>query len=215
MGSKTNKMMTWLLALSSTAGDSSKNMSAEAVGDSAKSEKKTEAVDSVALVDRLKELKSLDYDTLPLFSAMCYAKAIPIEAEYVCGVCGKTSPSDSYTNGNIESIRRVVEQMKNMGYDVVLDETMFCNHCSAQNNKSDAKKEGDSVVGMQRPELIFKIRFSKDAPYHVAKSNVYAEYSAVASFLKSKQDFVDFVENNRDKAKSNILVIQKMTGLEK
>lgn len=155
--------------------------------------------DSVALVQRLKELATLKYDTVLPMSAMCYSIASPIQEDYVCPTCGTATPSTAFANGNIKSIVKKVEQMKMMGYDVKLDQSNYCEHCSGKK--------------VEKPELVFMIRFSKDAPYHIAKSNIYAEYEAVAQFLRSKNDFVTFVNNDKSTAEENFLIIKKMTGL--
>jgi hypothetical protein len=81
-----------------------------------------------------------------------------------------------------------VSKIKSLDYDAVLDKTEFCPICSKKN--------------IQNPELIFKIRFSDEAGYHIARSNIVNEYQCVFDFL-SKPD-----EYKGDKA-----IIQKMTGL--
>ena len=88
--------------------------------------------------------------------------------------------------------------MKQMGYDVALDESAYCSHCSGK--------------PVERPELVFKIRFSKGAPYHTAKSNIYAEYDAVAAFLKSNKD-IELILKVRNDKEEVIAIIKKMTGL--
>ena len=155
--------------------------------------------DSLALVQRLKDLTTLKYDTVLPMSAMCYSVAVAMEEDYVCPVCGTKTASTTFNNGNIRSISQKVEQIKMMGYDVKLDQSKYCQHCSGKK--------------VEKPELVFMIRFSKDAPYHTAKSNIYAEYDVVAQFLRSKDDFLNFVNNNKTIAEENFLIIKKMTGL--
>lgn len=156
--------------------------------------------DSLSLVQRLRELTALKYDTsLAIVEGpMCYVMASPMKEDYVCPVCATATPSTAYANGNIRSIRKKVEEMKMMGYDVLLDESSYCSHCSGK--------------PVERPELVFKIRFSKGAPYHTAKSNIYAEYDAVASFLKSDKD-IEFLMKARKDNEGIFAIIKKMTGL--
>lgn len=156
--------------------------------------------DSLSLVQRLRELTALKYDTTLAIveGPMCYVMASPMKEDYVCPVCNTKTSSTAYANGNIRSIRGKVEEMKMMGYDVVLDESGYCSHCSGK--------------PVERPELVFKIRFSKNAPYHIAKSNIYAEYDAVASFLKSNKDIALLLKTRNDKEEV-FAIIKKMTGL--
>ncbi len=161
---------------------------------------KQQIEDSLSLVERLKELTAVQYDTQMLMSAMCYAMAAPIEEDYVCVKCESKTPSTTYKNANIRNIRKKIEQMQMMGYDVRLNESQYCDKCSGKKIKN--------------PELIFEIRFSKNTPYHSAASNIASEYDAVLQFFTSKEAFIEFVENNKQKAESTMLVIKKMTGLD-
>ncbi len=161
-------------------------------------------VDSASLVQRLKELAAVEFDTnselneLKIVShAMCYIVASPQEQDYECSKCGAKTPSTAYNNGNIRSIRILVNDIKALGYDVVLDESMFCSACSGMKH--------------ERPELIFKIRFSKNAEYHSAMSNVYDEYETVYQFLLGKDNFLKYYSNGSLDKKFRI--IEKMLGI--
>ena len=88
----------------------------------------------------------------------------------------------------INQIDDIVEQIKTLGYDAVLDKTEFCPKCSKKN--------------IENPELIFKIRFSDKADYHVVRSNIINEYQSLFEFL-----------SNPDKFTGDKVIIQKMTGL--
>ncbi len=74
----------------------------------------------------------------PVFGAMCYEMmAAPPVAEYVCPVCGeKTLYEDSHTafiEWEIEGARRVAESINaSTDFNVVLDETLFCEFCSGE-----------------------------------------------------------------------------------
>jgi ribosomal protein S27AE len=122
--------------------------------------------------------------------------------DYVCPYCGDTI-KERYSNWNIydmSGIAAIVEQIKAMEYDVVLDKREFCPHCS-----------GKSI---ENPELIFKIRFSSDAEYHIVKSNISYEYQCLLAFLSDKATY--FGSYGEEYAlHDNTAIIQKMTGLGK
>ncbi len=141
------------------------------------------------------------YDTSELMMAMCYSMAAPIQENYICPVCGDSTMSTSYQNGNVRSIRKVVESIKNLGYDAILDERQFCQHCSGKK--------------IDYPSLLFKIRFSPDQEYHTEYSNLEDDYRYVLEFLQSsdKKEFVKYVNNNIHTAQKAIESIKKMTGL--
>jgi len=123
-------------------------------------------------------------------SAMCYVPKLDNYLNYVCSHCGNTIKEkyESWTVRNIKQIGNIVNQIKKLNYDVILDKTEYCLHCS--------KKD------IQNPELIFKIRFSETADYHVVRSNIINEYQLLFEFLK-----------NPDKYTGNREIIRKMTGL--
>ena len=205
MRRKTNKIaaLSGLVAL--TGGcESAKPVASSESSNSQETLKNTiSMVDSASLVQRLKELTAVEFDTnselneLKIVShAMCYIVASPQEQDYECSKCGAKTPSTAYSNGNIRSIRTLVNQIKALGYDVVLDESMFCSACSGMKH--------------ERPELIFKIRFSKNAEYHSAKSNVYDEYETVHQFLLGKDNFLKYYPGRLDK---KFRIIEKMLGI--
>jgi len=125
-----------------------------------------------------------------VIGAECYDPAIPEYRDYVCTYC-KNVIKEKYSNWMVRSIDQIDEIFKNikgLGYDVVLDKTEFCPKCS--------KKE------IQKPELIFKIRFSEEDDYHIVRSNIVNEYQCLYDFLKNPDEFTG------DKT-----IIRKMTGL--
>ena len=205
MSNKTNKIVALGSLVALTGGcQSAKNVSE--TNDTTENPKVVDATvpaDSLSLVQRLRELTALKYDTsLAVVEGrpMCYVMASPIKEDYVCPVCASTTPSTTYANGNIRSIRAKVEEIKKMGYDVVLDESGYCSHCSGKE--------------VERPELVFKIRFSENAPYHTAKSNIYADYDATARFLKGSKDDIEVLLNARKDNEKVFAIIKKMTGLD-
>jgi DNA-directed RNA polymerase subunit RPC12/RpoP len=113
--------------------------------------------DSVRLEERLKKLANTKYETELSIGAMCYDPVAPSFVDYICSYCGDTIKEkyDNWDVYNINAIEAIVEQIKSMEYDVALDKRAFCPHCS-----------GKSI---ENPELIFKIRFSRDAEYHIVK----------------------------------------------
>ena len=175
------------------------NPSADETSDA--KQQKTTTSDSTSLVQRLKVLATAQYDTIALPNAMCYSIAAPMEENYVCPKCGAETASTAYANGNIRSIRNVVKDIKSMGYDVLLDESQYCQKCSAKK--------------FENPTLCFKIRFSKNAEYHVAYSNASADYYAVKAFFEGEKSFKTYVSNNRDEAERTLKIVEKMTGLKK
>ena len=198
--SKTALALGGLTVLASACGSSDKTASSSDNGDS-KSSKTIKVSDRKSLEKRLKKLTEVRYDTTELPIAMCYSMTAPIVENYKCPVCGTETPSTSYQIGNIQSIRKVFESIKNIGYDVILDEKEFCQKCNGKK--------------MDYPSLIFKIRFSPDEEYHVAYSNVYDDYSTVLTFLASdkKDNFIQAVGNNKKEAEKAFYAIEKMTGL--
>lgn len=124
----------------------------------------------------------------PLVSAMCYVIIALEDTRYECIRCGNlTDPLYAdYTIMAIESIRQTVDSIREMGYDVILDEREFCPDCS--------KKK------IEDPELIFQIRFSDQEDYHTTKSNIPEYYLCVQQFLQEKET-------------ERVDIVRKMTGL--
>lgn len=159
------------------------------------------AVDSLSLENRLKEIAA-DTTKIDLaIGAMCYKIAATKPGTYKCRECGRVV-SEKYSHymlSTMSSIIRTVDMIRAMGYDVVVDQSEFCPKCSKHRK-------------VENPELIFKIRFSKKAEYHVAKSNVKNDYVCLYEFLSGNQKFADRT-GNEYLIRDNIPVIQKMTGL--
>ena len=159
-----------------------------------------ENTDSIRLENRLKELFQTEYNGELTWGAMCYVTIEPVYVDYVCSHCGETIKEklNNWMVFNINQIEDVVNRIKTLGYDVVLDVTEFCPHCS----KSD----------IENPELIFKIRFSQKANYHVARSNIINEYLCLLAFLSNQDKYSGFYDEEYA-LHDNIAIIQKMTGL--
>ena len=123
-------------------------------------------------------------------TAMCYDPAVEYYVDYVCTYCNRTIKG-KYGDWIVNSISQIavtVKKIKELEYDVILDKTEFCQNCSKKN--------------IQNPELIFKIRFSGEAEYHIVRSNIVNEYQCLYDFLKNPDEFT-----------GNKAIIQKMTGL--
>lgn len=190
-----------LAALTGACSSTDKQTASTDSEDSGQLPKNHVVADSATLVKRLQKLKEVRYDTTQLPIAMCYSMAAPIVENYECPVCGKETASTSYQIGNLKSIRQVVESMKNLGYDVQLDERQFCHNCSGKK--------------IDYPSLKFRISLNKNGHYHEAYSNVYDDYSTLIMFLRCEKtkDFVEAVSNNRGEAEKAFVAIEKMTGL--
>ena len=122
--------------------------------------------------------------------AMCYDPAVEYFEDYVCPHCNNVIKG-KYSDWMVDiiaQIDKIVNNIKTLEYDVVLDKTEFCPKCSKKN--------------IENPVLIFKIRFSDKADYHIARSNIVNEYQCLFEFLSNPDEFT-----------GNKTIIQKMTGL--
>ncbi|MBP1630812.1 MAG: hypothetical protein H6Q15_1705 [Bacteroidetes bacterium] len=154
--------------------------------------------DSIELEQRLKELSVTEYKGDLRRGAMCYSSEILLNKPYTCPACGKIIEKSSYEIWNLISIKEIVGKIDSLGYDVVLDETEYCKHC----NGSEIKE----------PILIFKIRFSKNSNYHIAKTNWIRNYSCLYEFLKGNDIYE--IDYERDvPIHLSIDVIKLMSGL--
>lgn len=158
--------------------------------------------DSIRLENRLKKLAKTKYSGKLSIGAMCYSPIMPQPMDHVCPYCGDTTKEryDNWAFYAIEGIERIVAQIKSLGYDVVLDKTEYCPRCSERN--------------IEHPELIFKIRFSAKADYHIVKSNIVNDYQCLLAFL-SNQDIYSGSYGEEHDLHNSIAIIQKMTGLGK
>ena len=127
-------------------------------------------------------------DLLP--GATCYDPAVDDYEDYECSYCNNVIRNiySTWIIHYIKQIEDIVSRIKDVGYDVFLDKTEFCSFCSEKS--------------IENPELIFKIRFSEEAEYHVVRSNIINEYQCLFEFLSNPDEYT----GNRE-------IIQKMTGL--
>ena len=157
-------------------------------------------LDKSKLENRLKELAETQYTGEVMFGAMCYCPAIPEDVDYICPVCKKSTKHSSFKfePNDINDIRKVVNELKEEGYDVILDESEYCQYCN-----SDGK--------IDEPMAILKIRFDKNDDYHTARAD-FKDFRYLCAFLIGR----DHILNYRDATESlheSIDIIHKMTGL--
>ena len=158
--------------------------------------------DSIKLEQRLKELSQTKYEGELAWGAMCYDAMAPVYVDYICSHCGHTirEKYDNWIVGEINLIEEFVTKMGKLGYDVILDKTEYCPCCSERDIKN--------------PELIFKIRFSAKADYHIARSNIANEYQCMLAFLSNEDKYKGHYDEEHA-LHDNVAIIQKMTGLGK
>jgi hypothetical protein len=157
--------------------------------------------DSIRLEERLRELSNTEYKGKLAWGAMCYKPTVPKYVDYLCPYCGDTIRKyGDWEVRNINQIEEIVKQIKSKGYDIILDKREFCPHCSKES--------------IEKPELIFKIRFSAQANYHVVKSNRVSEYQCLLAFLLGKDKYSGG-HDEEYALHDNIAIIQKMTGFGK
>jgi len=160
------------------------------------------SVDSIRLEQQLRELAKTEYKGKLTPGAMCYMMMFDKFVDWVCPYCGDTTKWEygTWVFSSIDYIEEIVSRIKTLGYDVVLDKAEFCSNCS---NHS-----------IEKPELIFKIRFSTKADYYIVKSNIVDEYQCLLAFLSNKKKFKG-THDEEHALHDNIAIIQKMTGLGK
>jgi len=140
-------------------------------------------------------LKNIEPET----AVTCYYSVTPYPTDYVCSYCDHTVKDqyEGYLIFCISLIEDAVNRIKKLEYDADLDKTEFCPNCSQKN--------------IENPELIFRIRFSEETEYHIARSNIVNEYRCLLEFLSDPDKFME--EQNEIILREKIAIIQKMTGL--
>ena len=159
--------------------------------------------DSIELEKRLKELSETEYKGKLAMGAMCYAVSLSINKDSMdlsCNICNKKTRYRERDIYYVKYITDITNKIKALNYDVVLDYSEYCNHCNKER--------------LKEPSLIFKIRFSKDADYHVTKSNIKYDYLILFEFLKGNDKYDKGMEGEFP-LHLEIDVLKKMTGLGK
>jgi hypothetical protein len=171
--------------------------------------------DRILLEQRLKELSETKYRGIIRSGAMCYSPVEPSLEDYECPVCGYKTVQTNHTIWEIKCIRTMVAQIKDAGYDVILDEYEFCDRCSG-NKKPPFVAKSIEWNGYRKTdaELIFKIRYNPESEYHIAKSNFAGAYECVLEFLKGNNSYSGGRAGTEPlNRKKNIEILQKMLGI--
>ena len=178
--------------------------------------------DSIELEKRLKELSETEYNGKLSGGAMCYSMAVSVEQDYICPICGRKTIRTNYDIWDINRISKMIKEIRALDYDVILDSREYCQYCSRDKfdkeeiiSSNGSKTTFEYVTNrIEEPTLIFKIRFSKNANYHVVKSNIDDDYLILLEFLKGKDKYNAGMVGELP-IHLKIDVIKKMTGLGK
>ena len=178
--------------------------------------------DSIELEIRLRELAETEYKGELSFGAMCYEIEKHIDGDYICSICGKKTKRSGFHILNEKRISRIVKEIKALGYDVILDNKEFCQYCSkdlkdkrvAINQSTNETLYDYSSEFIEEPELIFKIRYSKESNYYIVRSNIESDYLILLEYLRGKEKY-DAGMVGELPLHIEINVLKKMTGLGK
>ena len=155
------------------------------------------------LVQRLKamaEEEVLPPEERPM-GAMCYRPAAPNTIyTFTCPRCGRIIKEFDYkSRGDLHRIASMVEEMKQLGYDVKTERV--CSVCSGRSGRHPLKVD-----------TLFYFRYKGMEAYHVAIANYPSNYKVVLSFLRSEnayygdRDDLKYVSEQRD-------IIEEMLGI--
>jgi hypothetical protein len=158
--------------------------------------------DSLELETRLKEIAKEPYNGKLAMGAMCYIGGVFKKEDTICPICNEKMPLTWWEEKDLPKIISIVNQIKQAGYDVVLD----CDH-------SNNDKEKDEYL-KNHLRIIFKIRFSKNSAYHEIETSNIVYYNCLLSFLQNKKTFLE-EQDEETTLHSNVKIIQQMTGLGK
>ena len=155
-------------------------------------------LDKKQLEQRLKELAETPYTGGISYGAMCYVPSRSHDEEYICLICNKSTIHDfgDYRIRDLFKIRSFINELKENGYDVLLDEHEYCEYCSNS---------------IERSRTNLKIRFDKNDEYHVVRPSLIG-YEYLKTFLLGGDHFI----SNQDftiTLHENINSIYEMTGL--
>ncbi len=157
------------------------------------------AADSIRLEQMLKQLAENEFKGKLAQGAMCYVLVMLEGVDYTCPYCGGTTAYESgWSINGLDEINEIFNNIKSLGYDVVLDKTEYCQHCNKE--------------AIEDPAPVFKIRFSPQSEYHEEKSGIINEYKCLLAFLKGRKKYIDRTDEEHA-IHDNIEIIQKMTGL--
>ena len=157
-------------------------------------------LDKAELEKRLIKLTQTPYTGKVAIGADCYAPQNFFEyVDYICPVCKKPTTYNSlkFDPRELRKIKEIVNELKKKGYDVLLDQTEYCEFCNGKK--------------MSEPMSIFKIRFDDNDEYHIARSDFY-DFKYLQTFLQGRDHFLGSYDNTKA-LHWEIDRIHKMTGL--
>ena len=174
--------------------------------DAIKNEHKEKYIlDKAELEKRLIKLAQTPYTGKVAIGADCYAPMDMLKNEdYICSICHKTTPHSKYyfDPHDINRIREIIKTLKENNYDVLLDDTEFCQYC----NKNGKTKD---------PLVIFKIRFNENDDYHIIKTKSWSSgFELMLAFFTGKDHILGSYDNTIT-LHSKIDQIHEMIGLGK
>lgn len=178
--------------------------------------------DSIVLENRLKELSVTEFKGNLKGGAMCYELERPIDGDYICSICGKKTKRSGFHILYEKEISKIVKEIKALGYDVILDNKEFCQYCSKDvkdNRVAISQSTNETLYDyssefIEEPELIFKIRYSKDSNYYIVRSNIESDYFILLEYLRGKDKY-DAGQYGEVPLHYAIDILKKMTGLGK
>lgn len=105
-------------------------------------------------------LSKLEFNEPPavVMGAMCYAPmGLPSSADYICPDCGENtvygSSMTSFIDWELAGCRRMADNINlNTDFDIVLDESLFCDFCSPETAETPilllrvVNEDGDEIV---------------------------------------------------------------------
>ena len=155
------------------------------------------------LIQRLKAMA--EEEVLPRkqrpMGAMCYSPAAPNKTyTFTCPRCGRIIKELDYkSRSNLLKIASMVNEMKQLGYDVKIERV--CSICSGSSGKHPLEVD-----------TLFYFRFKGMEAYHVVVANNLQAYKIALAFLRSEnayygdRDELEYVSEHRD-------VIEEMLGI--
>lgn len=151
------------------------------------------------LEERLKELAETPYTEVP-FCAMCYSigALYPRYVDYICPKCSSISVCKEDDIMVLERIRKIIPELKSVGYDIVLEEPEYCEQCRGNTPSKSLS-------------YTFQIRFNPDDDYHVARTSDAYDFVCLHSFLMGGIGYHAYRDD--EMLHDKIDTISKMTGL--
>lgn len=142
-----------------------------------KEEKRVPNAEREELVQRLKSMA--EEEVVPPDEKLMITCYYPIYEthKFTCPRCGRIA-LDHNIRGNLHAITSMIEKMKQLGYDVKIEQV--CSICSGSS--------GEHPLDV---DTLFYFRFKGMETYHVAVANHSRDYKVVLDFLCSKNPYYD------------------------